>query len=63
MPAPAMSADEIAKLLHAEFPQAFYPGCGHTIDRVAHGDVRVRWAFEESSLRLRGLVILGCGRN
>ena len=29
MPAPALSADEIAKLLHAEFPQAFYPGCGH----------------------------------
>ncbi len=56
MPAPAMSADEIAKLLHAEFPQAFYPGCGHTIDRVAHGDVRVRWAFEESSLRPGGTV-------
>ena len=34
MPAPAMSADEIAKLLHAEFPQAFYPGCGHSIERV-----------------------------
>jgi uncharacterized protein (TIGR00369 family) len=56
MPAPAMSADEIAKLLHAEFPQAFYPGCGHSIERVAHGDVRVRWAFDENSLRPGGTV-------
>ncbi len=56
MPAPAMSADAIAKLLEAEFPQAFYPGCGHTIDRVEHGDVRVRWAFDESSLRPGGTV-------
>mgnify|MGYP001602402183 FL=1 len=53
---PAMSADDIAKLLHAEFPQAFYPGCGHSIERVAHGDVRVRWTFEESSLRPGGTV-------
>ncbi len=45
MPAPAMSADDIAKLLHAEFPQAFYPGCGHSIERVGHGDVRVRWTL------------------
>ena len=56
MPAPAMSAEEIAKLLHAEFPQAFYPGCGHTIERVDHGDVRVRWTFEEASLRPGGTV-------
>ena len=56
MPAPAMSADDIAKLLHAEFPQAFYPGCGHTIERVEHGDVRVRWAFDEASLRPGGTV-------
>jgi uncharacterized protein (TIGR00369 family) len=51
-----MSADEIAKLLHAEFPQAFYPGCGHSIERVGHGDVRVRWTFEEGSLRPGGTV-------
>ena len=56
MPAPAMSADEIAVLLHAEFPQAFYPGCGHTIERVAYGEVRVRWKFEDSSLRPGGTV-------
>ena len=56
MPAPVMSANEIAKLLHAEFPQAFYPGCGHSIERVAHGDIRVRWAFDEASLRPGGTV-------
>ena len=56
MPAPAMSADEIGKLLQAEFPQAFYPGCGHSIERVGHGDVRVRWAFDEASLRPGGTI-------
>ncbi len=53
---PAMSADEIAKLLAAEFPQAFYPGCGHSIERVDYGDIRVRWRFEESALRPGGTV-------
>jgi len=53
---PAMSADEIAKLLAAEFPQAFYPGCGHSIERVGYGDIRVRWTFEETALRPGGTV-------
>jgi uncharacterized protein (TIGR00369 family) len=53
---PAMSADEIAKLLHAEFPQAFYPGCGHSIERVDYADIRVRWTFEETALRPGGTV-------
>jgi uncharacterized protein (TIGR00369 family) len=51
-----MSADEIAKLLHAEFPQGFYPGCNYNIERVGYGDVRVRWTFDESSLRPGGTV-------
>jgi hypothetical protein len=42
MPAPAMTAEEIGELLSAEFPQAFFPGCGLTIERVEYGDVRVR---------------------
>ena len=55
MSAPAKSAgqpcrpSEIAKLLAAEFPQAFYPGCGHSIERVGYGDVRVRWTFDEAA--------------
>ena len=56
MPAPALNADEIAKLLHAEFPQAFYPGCGHSIERVGYGDVRVRWKFDAGSLRPGGTI-------
>jgi uncharacterized protein (TIGR00369 family) len=52
----AMTADEIAALLHKEFPQAFYPGCDHSIERVDHGDVRVRWKFHKDSLRPGGTV-------
>src|SRR5665213_952545 len=53
---PAMSAEEIAKLLHAEFPQGFYPGCSYNIERVGYGDVCVRWSFDENSLRPGGTV-------
>ena len=56
MPAPAMTAEEIGRLLETEFPQAFYQGCGHSIDRVDFGDVRVRWTFDPSSLRPGGTV-------
>ena len=53
---PAMSAEDIAELLHAEFPQAFYPGCGLSLERVDYGDVRVRRAFHEDHLRPGGTV-------
>jgi len=56
MPAPAMSADEIAKLLHEVFPQGFYPGCGLTIERVEYADVRVRQHFQEDSVRPGGTI-------
>ena len=56
MPAAAMSVDEIVKLLAAEFPQAFFPGCGHSVERVDYGDVRVRWTFDPASLRPGGTV-------
>lgn len=56
MLAPAMSADEIAKLLHEVFPQAFYPGCGLTIERVEYADVRVRRHFQEDSIRPGGTI-------
>lgn len=54
--APAMSADEIAKLLAAEFPQAFFPGCGHSIERVDYGNVRVRWTYDVGGLRPGGTI-------
>jgi uncharacterized protein (TIGR00369 family) len=56
MLAPAMSADEIAKLLHEVFPQGFYPGCGLTIERVEYADVRVRRHFQEDSIRPGGTI-------
>ncbi len=56
MPAPALSADEIATLLHEVFPQAFFPGCGLTLERVEYGDVRVRQAFHEDHLRPGGTI-------
>jgi len=56
MPAPALNADEIAKLLHEVFPQAFFPGCGLSLERVDYGDVRVRRAFHEDHLRPGGTI-------
>ncbi len=56
MPAPLLSADEMAALLSVEFPQAFYPGCGLTLERVAYGDVRVRRTYHEDHLRPGGTI-------
>jgi uncharacterized protein (TIGR00369 family) len=56
MPAAVMTADAIGKLLHEVFPQAFYPGCGLTIERVDHGDIRVRRHFRDDQLRPGGTV-------
>ncbi|HUL88180.1 MAG TPA: PaaI family thioesterase [Pseudolabrys sp.] len=56
MPAPAMNADEISKLLREVFPQGFYPGCGLTIERVEYANIRVRRHFEEGSLRPGGTI-------
>jgi uncharacterized protein (TIGR00369 family) len=53
---PAMTADEIGQLLEKEFPQAFYPGCGLSLERIAHGDVRVRRAFHKDHLRPGGTI-------
>jgi uncharacterized protein (TIGR00369 family) len=56
MPAPALNAEEIGELLHEVFPQAFYPGCGLSIERVDYGDVRVRRAFDANFLRPGGTI-------
>jgi len=53
---PAMSAKQIEALLAVEFPQVFFPGCGHSVERVDHGDVRVRRAFDPASLRPGGTI-------
>jgi uncharacterized protein (TIGR00369 family) len=56
MPAPALTAEEIATLLHEVFPQGFYPGSGLTIERVDYGDIRIRRAFHENHLRPGGTI-------
>jgi uncharacterized protein (TIGR00369 family) len=56
MPAPAMDADEIGKLLHEVFPQAFYPGCGLIIERVDYASIRVRRHFQDGYLRPGGTI-------
>jgi uncharacterized protein (TIGR00369 family) len=56
MRAPALNAEQIADLLHKEFPQAFYEGCGLSIERVAYGDIRVRRRFHEDTIRPGGTI-------
>ena len=56
MPAPALNAEQIGQLLAVEFPQAFYPGCGLTIERVDYGNVRVRRAYHADFLRPGGTI-------
>jgi len=51
-----MSADEIGELLSAEFPQAFFPGCGLSIERVDYGDVSVCRQYHEEHLRPGGTI-------
>ena len=56
MPAPVLNAEQIGELLHEVFPQAFYPGCGLSIERVGYGDIRVRREFHADHLRPGGTV-------
>jgi uncharacterized protein (TIGR00369 family) len=56
MPAPTLTAEQIGELLTVEFPQAFYPGCGLSIERVDYGDVRVRRAYSDDFLRPGGTI-------
>jgi uncharacterized protein (TIGR00369 family) len=56
MPAAAMTIEEIDNLLSKEFPQAFYPGAGLSIEKVEYGNVRVRRAYHEEHLRPGGTI-------
>jgi uncharacterized protein (TIGR00369 family) len=51
-----MSAKEIGDLLHREFPQAFYSGCGLVLEQVDYGRIRVRKHFDPKSLRPGGTI-------
>jgi uncharacterized protein (TIGR00369 family) len=56
MPAAALSAEKIGELLSADFPQAYYPGCGLSIEHVEYGAARVRRAYSEDQLRPGGTI-------
>ena len=56
MHAPMLSAEELERLLAAEFPQAFNPGSGLTVVNVRHGGCVVRQAFQQRSLRPGGTI-------
>jgi uncharacterized protein (TIGR00369 family) len=56
MRAPVMTAGEIEDLLLREFPQAFYGGCGLSLERVGYGAVRVRRQFHVEHLRPGGTI-------
>jgi len=52
----AMTAEAIEDLLRREFPQAFYDGCGLSLERVHYAEVRVRRAYHEDHLRPGGTI-------
>ena len=52
----ALTADELTRLLTAEFPQMFGGENGLTIEKVWHGGCRLRQAFGEQSLRPGGTI-------
>jgi uncharacterized protein (TIGR00369 family) len=51
-----MTVPELERFLAAEFPQAFYPGSGLSIEALWDGGCRVRQAFREVSLRPGGTI-------
>ena len=51
-----MTIPELEGFLAAEFPQAFYPGSGLSIEALWDGGSRVRQTFREVSLRPGGTI-------
>jgi uncharacterized protein (TIGR00369 family) len=53
---PVMNQAELESFLTREFPQAFYPGSGLSIETVEHGRARVRLAYSEKFIRPGGTI-------
>ena len=51
-----LSAEDLTRLLSAEFPEAFHEGGGLTIEAVWHGGCRMRQRFEAKALRPGGTI-------
>jgi uncharacterized protein (TIGR00369 family) len=52
----AMTVEELERFLAAEFPQAFHPGSGLTIEAVWQGGGRVRQAYQPQFVRPGGTI-------
>ena len=53
---PAISLEELRRLLTAEFPEAFHSGSSLSILRIGHGSAKLRHAFRPKSLRPGGTI-------
>jgi uncharacterized protein (TIGR00369 family) len=51
-----MTVDDLERFLAAEFPQAFHPTSGLSIEAVWEGGGRVRQAYSETSVRPGGTI-------
>ena len=56
MSTPVMTVEEVERFLAAEFPQAFHPDSGLTIEKVWFGGCRVRLAYSEKFIRPGGTI-------
>ncbi|MBI4274182.1 MAG: PaaI family thioesterase [Rhizobiales bacterium] len=56
MTKPQMSVAELERFLAMEFPQAFHPGSGLTIEKAWFGGCRVRQAYSEKFIRPGGTI-------
>jgi uncharacterized protein (TIGR00369 family) len=63
--APALTAEELTRLLSAEFPQVWSSASGLSIEEVWSGGCRLRQVFREQSLRpgatISGATIMALG--
>ncbi len=53
---PLMNVEQLERFLAAEFPQAFYPGSGLSIEKVWDGGARVRQAYSDKFIRPGGTI-------
>jgi uncharacterized protein (TIGR00369 family) len=56
MSTPAMTVEEVEGFLAKEFPQAFHPQSGLTIEKVWHGGCRIRLAYSDKFIRPGGTI-------
>lgn len=56
MAEPVMTAADLEEFLTREFPQAFHPASGLSIETVEHGRAVVRLAYSDQSIRPGGTI-------